>query len=59
MTDEKYPNRLRACLRESESRRGRDSPGTTSKDYGGKAFIVRDPEGHIWSIGEYIPWSTI
>lgn len=29
-----------------------------TKDYGGKAFIVRDPEGHIWSIGEYNPWST-
>jgi uncharacterized glyoxalase superfamily protein PhnB len=29
-----------------------------AKDYGGKAFIVRDPEGHIWSIGEYNPWST-
>jgi uncharacterized glyoxalase superfamily protein PhnB len=29
-----------------------------AKDYGGKAFIVRDPEGQIWSIGEYNPWST-
>ena len=29
-----------------------------AKDYGGKAFIVRDPEGHIWSIGEYNPWAT-
>jgi len=29
-----------------------------SKDYGGKAFIVRDPEGYIWSIGEYNPWSA-
>jgi uncharacterized glyoxalase superfamily protein PhnB len=28
------------------------------KDYGGKAFIVRDPEGQIWSIGEYDPWSA-
>jgi uncharacterized glyoxalase superfamily protein PhnB len=28
------------------------------KPYGGKAFVVRDPEGHIWSIGEYDPWST-
>jgi uncharacterized glyoxalase superfamily protein PhnB len=25
-------------------------------DYGGKAFTCRDPEGHIWSIGEYDPW---
>jgi uncharacterized glyoxalase superfamily protein PhnB len=29
-----------------------------AKDYGGKAFIVRDPEGHIWSVGEYNPWAT-
>jgi uncharacterized glyoxalase superfamily protein PhnB len=25
-------------------------------DYGGMAFTCRDPEGHIWSIGEYDPW---
>ena len=25
-------------------------------DYGGKAFTCRDPEGHIWNIGEYDPW---
>lgn len=25
-------------------------------DYGGKAFICRDPEGFIWSVGEYDPW---
>lgn len=29
-----------------------------AKGYGGNAFIVRDPEGFIWSIGEYNPWST-
>jgi len=29
-----------------------------SKEYGGKAFIVRDPEGQIWSVGEYDPWSV-
>jgi uncharacterized glyoxalase superfamily protein PhnB len=29
-----------------------------AKDYGGTAFIVRDPEGQIWSIGEYDPWSA-
>lgn len=26
-------------------------------DYGGKAFTCRDPEGHLWSIGEYDPWA--
>jgi uncharacterized glyoxalase superfamily protein PhnB len=26
-------------------------------EYGGKAFTVRDPEGYLWSVGEYSPWS--
>lgn len=26
--------------------------------YGGKAFTCRDPEGHIWWIGEYDPWAA-
>lgn len=26
-------------------------------DYGGKAFTVKDPEGYLWSVGEYDPWS--
>lgn len=26
-------------------------------DYGGRAFSVRDPGGHIWAIGEYDPWA--
>ncbi len=25
-------------------------------DYGGQAFTVRDPEGYMWSFGEYDPW---
>ena len=25
-------------------------------DYGGKAFSLRDPEGYLWSVGEYDPW---
>ncbi len=28
-------------------------------DYGGKAFAVRDPEGHIWSVGEYDPFASM
>ena len=24
-------------------------------EYGGKAFTVRDPEGYLWSVGEYSP----
>jgi uncharacterized glyoxalase superfamily protein PhnB len=27
-------------------------------DYGGKAFTVRDPEGYVWSVGEYDPWAV-
>lgn len=28
----------------------------SNKDYGGRDFTCRDPEGHIWSIGTYDPW---
>jgi uncharacterized glyoxalase superfamily protein PhnB len=28
------------------------------KDYGGKGFTCRDPEGHIWSVGTYDPWQA-
>jgi uncharacterized glyoxalase superfamily protein PhnB len=28
------------------------------KEYGGKAFSCRDPEGHIWHVGTYDPWET-
>ena len=27
-------------------------------EYGGKAFTVRDPEGYLWSVGEYSPWTA-
>ena len=27
-------------------------------DYGGSAFSLKDPEGFVWSIGEYNPWSV-
>jgi uncharacterized glyoxalase superfamily protein PhnB len=29
-----------------------------SMDYGGKAFTLRDPDGHLWSVGEYDPWTV-
>jgi uncharacterized glyoxalase superfamily protein PhnB len=28
-----------------------------AQDYGGSNYTVRDPEGHIWSFGDYSPWS--
>jgi uncharacterized glyoxalase superfamily protein PhnB len=27
-------------------------------EYGGKAFSVLDPEGYLWSVGEYDPWKS-
>ena len=27
------------------------------EDYGGRGFTCRDPEGHLWSVGSYDPWS--
>ena len=27
--------------------------------YGGQAFAVRDMDGHIWSFGEYSPWTSV
>ena len=26
------------------------------QEHGGKYFSCRDPEGHIWNIGDYDPW---
>jgi uncharacterized glyoxalase superfamily protein PhnB len=26
------------------------------KDYGGRGYTCRDPEGHVWSFGSYDPW---
>ena len=27
-------------------------------EYGGTFFACRDPEGYVWNIGSYDPWST-
>ena len=27
------------------------------EDYGGRGFSCRDPEGHLWNVGTYNPWS--
>lgn len=29
-----------------------------SMSYGGHGFTVRDPEGYLWSFGEYSPWTV-
>ena len=28
------------------------------QDYGASDYTCRDPEGHIWSFGDYNPWKT-
>ena len=27
------------------------------KSYGGRDFTCRDPEGHVWTVGSYNPWT--
>jgi len=27
------------------------------KDYGGRGYSARDPEGNVWSFGDYDPWA--
>lgn len=27
------------------------------KGYGGRGFSCRDPEGHLWAVGNYDPWA--
>lgn len=27
------------------------------QDYGGRLYVCRDPEGHIWNFGSYDPWA--
>jgi uncharacterized glyoxalase superfamily protein PhnB len=29
-----------------------------AKEYGGKSFTCRDPEGHVWHVGDYDPWDS-
>lgn len=28
-----------------------------ARDYGGSGYNARDPEGHLWSFGDYDPWA--
>ena len=28
-----------------------------TKDYGGSGYSCRDPEGHLWTFGDYDPWA--
>jgi uncharacterized glyoxalase superfamily protein PhnB len=28
-----------------------------AKGYGGSGYSARDPEGHLWSFGDYDPWA--
>ena len=29
-----------------------------AQEYGGKLFSVQDPEGHVWHVGSYDPWTA-
>ena len=29
----------------------------SEKDYGGRGYTARDPEGNVWSFGDYDPWA--
>ena len=31
--------------------------GPNAKDYGGRGYSARDPEGNAWSFGDYDPWA--
>jgi uncharacterized glyoxalase superfamily protein PhnB len=31
--------------------------GPDDKDYGGRGYSARDPEGNVWSFGSYDPWA--
>jgi uncharacterized glyoxalase superfamily protein PhnB len=31
--------------------------GPNDKDYGGRGYSARDPEGNVWSFGSYDPWA--
>ena len=28
------------------------------EDYGGRVYSARDPEGHVWTFGNYDPWAS-
>ena len=30
----------------------------TAQEYGGSNYTARDPEGNIWSFGDYNPWAV-
>ena len=31
--------------------------GPDDKEYGGRGYSARDPEGNVWSFGSYDPWA--
>lgn len=31
--------------------------GPNDKEYGGRGYSARDPEGNLWSFGDYDPWA--
>lgn len=33
--------------------------GPEDKPYGGRGYTARDPEGNVWSFGNYDPWADV
>lgn len=45
-----------ACATRAESRGGVLLRGPLDENHGGRSFLVRDPEGFLWNVGDYNPW---
>jgi uncharacterized glyoxalase superfamily protein PhnB len=40
-----------------KAKRGKIEMDIVDQEYGGRGFTCRDPEGYLWSVGTYDPWS--
>lgn len=38
---------------------GRIAIAIKDEDYGGRGFSCLDPEGHLWNVGSYDPWTIV
>lgn len=47
-----------ACADRAKSRGGELLRGPLDEDHGGRSFLVRDPEGFLWNVGDYNPWHS-
>jgi uncharacterized glyoxalase superfamily protein PhnB len=47
-----------AVYREAKAAGAEMAMEIEDKDYGGRGFTCRDPEGYLWSVGDYDPWKV-